>query len=102
MKVLFTEAAESDLEEVGDWIAKDNPEQAATFVRELRRSCIDVGPRPRAYPFVEHRRNDGIRRKGHGNYLIFYRVQLDAIEILRVLHGARDYGHILFNDNDLD
>jgi toxin ParE1/3/4 len=25
------------------------------------------------------------------NYLIFYRIESDRIEILRVLHGARDY-----------
>ncbi len=102
MKVLFTEAAESDLEVIGDWIAKDNPGRVATFVRELRRSCVDIGPRPLGYPLVEHRRNDGIRRKVHGNHLIFYRIWLDAVEILRVLHGARDYARILFSDNDLD
>ena len=102
MKVLFTEAAESDLEAIGDWIAKDNPGRAMTFVRELRRSCVDIGPRPLGYPFVEHRRGEGIRRKVHGNYLIFYRVWLDAVEILRVLHGARDYARILFSENDLD
>ena len=45
MKVFFTEAAESDLESVGDWIAKDNPQRAAIFLRELRRSCVDIGPR---------------------------------------------------------
>jgi toxin ParE1/3/4 len=68
----------------------------------LRRSCVDIGPRPFGYPFVEHRRGDGIRRKVHGNYLIFYRIWLDAVEVLRVLHGARDYARILFGDNDLD
>jgi plasmid stabilization system protein ParE len=102
VKVVFTEAAESDLEAVGDWIAKDNPERAAIFLRELRRSCVDIGPRPLGYPLVQHRRNDGIRRKVHGNYLIFYRVWLDAVEILRVVHGARDYARILFSDDDLD
>lgn len=102
MKVFFTEPAEEDLEAIGDWIAKDNPERAASFVRELRQSCLDVGQWPLAQPLVVHRRNDGLRRKVHGNYLIFYRVWLETIEIVRVLHGARDYGYILFNDNDLE
>jgi toxin ParE1/3/4 len=87
VKVFFTEAAESDLEAIGDWIAKDNPARAATFVRELRRSCVDIGPRPHTYSFVEHRRNDGIRRKVHRNYLIFYRIWRDAVEILLVLQA---------------
>jgi toxin ParE1/3/4 len=99
VKVVFTDPAEGDLEAIGDWIAKENPLRAATFVRELRDACLEIGARPMAYQFVEHRRNDGIRRKVYGNYLIFYRVMREAVEILHVLHGARDYAQILF-DND--
>ena len=32
----------------------------------------------------------------HGNYLIFYRIADDTVEVLHVLHGARDYENILF------
>jgi toxin ParE1/3/4 len=102
VKVFFTEPAEEDLETIGDWIAKDNPERAESLVRELRRSCVDVARWPLAHPLVVHRLNDGLRRKVHGNYLIFYRVWRDSVEIIHVLHGARDYGYVLFNDNDLD
>ena len=101
MRVVFTEPAGNDLEAIGDWIAKDNPLRAASFVRELRDACLEIGPRPTAYQFVEHRRSDGIRRKVYGNYLIFYRLS-DAVEILHVLHGARDYAQILFDNDDLD
>jgi ParE toxin of type II toxin-antitoxin system, parDE len=31
-----------------------------------------------------------------GNYLIFYRIGLDHVEVLHVLHGAQDYEAILF------
>jgi toxin ParE1/3/4 len=71
-------------------------------MRELRDACLEIGPRPTAYQFVEHRRSDGIRRKVYGNYLIFYRVVSDAVEILHVLHGARDYAQILFDNDDSD
>ena len=102
MKVSFTEPAEADLEEIGDWIASHNPQRAYTFVRELRRVSLDIGRRPTAYAFVEHRRSNGIRRKIHGNYLIFYRIWHDGVEILHILHGARDYARILFDDAELD
>ena len=102
MKVLFTEPAEEDLESIGDWIAQDHPERAVSFVRELRQSCADIGRWPLAHPAFAHRRSDGIRRKIHGNYLIFYRVLQDVVEILHLLHGARDYGQVLFSDDDLD
>jgi len=99
MKVLFAEPAESDLEAIGDWIAGNNPLRAASFVSELREACLQIGPRPHAYPIVEHRRNDGIRRRVYGNYLIFYRVTDSAVEIVHVLHGARDYASIIFPDD---
>ena len=102
MKVVFVEPAEDDLEAIGDWIAQDNPLRVATFVRELRRACLEIGPRPTAYPFVEHRRSDGVRRKVYGNYLIFYRVVSSAVEIVHVLRGARDYAQILFDNDDSD
>ncbi|MFD2183895.1 type II toxin-antitoxin system RelE/ParE family toxin [Rhodoplanes azumiensis] len=40
----------------------------------------------------------GIRRRTHGNYLIFYRIEDDEVQVLHVLHGARDYTSILFPD----
>ena len=39
--------------------------------------------------------------KKFSNYLIFYRIETNRIEILRVLHGARDYIN-LFNAKPLD
>ncbi len=38
----------------------------------------------------------GIRRRLHRNYLIFYRVETDKLVVLHVLHGARDHVPILF------
>ena len=39
MIVVITHEAESDLEQIGDHIAKDNSHRAVTFVRELREKC---------------------------------------------------------------
>jgi toxin ParE1/3/4 len=99
VKVLFTDPAEIDLEDIGDWIAVNNPLRAASFVGELRQACLQIGPRPNAYPVLEHRKNDGLRRRVYGNYLIFYRVTEVAVEIVHVLHGARDYAGIIFPDD---
>lgn len=37
-----------------------------------------------------------LRRRVYGNYLIFYDLRPEAVEILHVLHGARDYAAIVF------
>ena len=36
MGVLFTPLADTDLEEIGDYIAQDNPARALTFIQEPR------------------------------------------------------------------
>ena len=98
MIVVITAAAEADLESVADWIAKDNPQRAVSFIEELRGSCETLADSPLGFPLVPRYAQIGIRRKIHGNYLIFYRVFGDRIEILHILHGARDYEAILFPD----
>jgi toxin ParE1/3/4 len=47
---------------------------------------------------VPRHENSGVRRVPHGDYLIFYRVTTDIVEILHILNGARDYERILFPD----
>jgi toxin ParE1/3/4 len=98
MKVVITDAAFADLLEIGRFIGKDNPRRAETFVSELYDRCERLGDNPRAYPLLPRWEDRGVRRKSHGNYLIFYRIGAAAVEILHVLHGARDYEAILFPD----
>jgi plasmid stabilization system protein ParE len=98
MIVVVTAAAEADLEAIGDWIAKDSPARALTFILKLREACETLVDIPYAFALVPRYEDTQIRRRPHGNYLIFYRVSKDAIEILHVLHGARDYETILFPD----
>ncbi len=98
MKLVFTDEAKADLLQIGEWIAEDNPARALTFVDELEPRCARLTTMPRAYPLVRGHENGGVRRVPHGNYLIFYRVTADVVEILHVLHGARDYEPIVFPD----
>jgi addiction module RelE/StbE family toxin len=98
MKLVFTDEAKADLLQIGEWIAEDNPARALTFVDELETRCARLTTMPRAYPLVRGQENSGVRRVRHGNYLIFYRVTADVVEILHVLHGARDYEPIVFPD----
>jgi len=94
--VVITDEAALDLERIGDVIAQDNPERAVTFVRELRVSCESLGEFPRSYPLVPRYEDSGVRRRVHGNYLIFYRIGIDTVDVLHVIHGAMDYAALLF------
>ena len=98
MKLVFTDEAKADLLHIGESIAEDNPVRAFTFVDELEDRCARLTGMPRAYPLVPRHENSGVRRVPHGDYLIFYRVTADTVEILHILHGARDYEPIMFPD----
>jgi toxin ParE1/3/4 len=96
LKVVFSRNAERDLEAIGDWIAQDNPTRAVSFVAELVKSCKSIGKTPRGFPLVDRSRDLRLRRRVYGDYLIFYDVGTTSVEILHVLHGARDYAQIIF------
>ena len=96
MIVVISSAAEADLEAIGDWIAQDNPLRAVSFILELRHACKTLADAPRGYALVPRYEHRGVRRKPHGNYLIFYRLGDDVVEVVHILHGARDYEPILF------
>jgi len=98
MKVIFAPTAKLDLLKIGERIRPDNPARAVTFVDELVDRCYTLTDSPRRYPLVPRYEHWGIRRCVHGDYLIFYRVRTDAVDIVHVLHGATDYESILFPD----
>ncbi len=96
MIVELTREAERDLERIGDYIARDNPARAVTFLRELRDKCLSLAEMPERFPLVPRYEAVGVRRRVHGRYLIFYRVEADRVAVVHVLHGAQDYEAILF------
>jgi toxin ParE1/3/4 len=96
MIVRLTAEAERDLEAIGDYIARDNPERALSFIRELRGKCLDLADFPDRHPLVPRYETLGVRHRVHGNYLIFYRADAGGVTVIHILHGAMDYAAILF------
>ncbi|PAX06599.1 type II toxin-antitoxin system RelE/ParE family toxin [Sphingomonas lenta] len=95
MNVVFTAQAERSLEEIGDWIAVDSPIRAVGFITELRDVAKALADYPEAFPIVERFRRQGIRKRTHGKYLILYRIGRGRVEIIDIVHGARDYYRLL-------
>jgi toxin ParE1/3/4 len=96
MIVHLTAEAEHDLEAIGDYIARDNPQRALTFIRDLRAKCLELADLPESFPLVPRYEARGVRRRVHGSYLIFYRVEADRVAVIHVLNGSMDYEPILF------
>ena len=98
MNLEFTSEAEGDLEQIADYIAEHNPQRALSFVRELRSRCEHLRSNPNSFGLVPRYEHHGIRRRVHGNYVIFYRVEPEKVVIIHILHGATDYGVFLFGE----
>lgn len=77
------------MEEIGDRIALCNPRRAVTYIREIRTKAFGIGDFPHSgAPRPQWGAN--IRIVIHGKYLIIHRVRGDTVQVLRVVHGARD------------
>jgi toxin ParE1/3/4 len=88
-RVRLSLAASRDLEEIEDYISRDNPDAAVRLILLVREKCGLLSQQPG----MGRDRSDvlsGLRGFPLGNYVIFYRPATDGIEVVRVLHGARD------------
>jgi plasmid stabilization system protein ParE len=94
--VVLAAEAESDLEAIAEYIARDSVTAALAVVDELRDKCLALADAPRGYPLVPRYERHGVRRRTCASYLIFYRLGAEAIEVVHILHGARDYERLLF------
>jgi toxin ParE1/3/4 len=87
MKVVISTNAECDLVEIADWISEDNPAAAVSLLKRLRDCCMTLGDFPERFRRV----HGAVRLRPVAAYAIFYDVGEDRVDVLRVLHGARDY-----------
>ena len=98
MKVVIADEAKADLVNIGEFIHPHNSVRAITFVEELLDRCSALSDMPRAYPLIPRYERYGIRRCVHHDYLIFYRISKDIVEVIHILYGARNYEVLLFPD----
>ena len=94
MRLLITPLAAQDLEEIGDYIAQDNPQRATSFISELRDQCAKICLNPAGYR-LRPELSENLRSCAHGSYVIFFENTLDQVTIIRILHGARDIPPVL-------
>jgi toxin ParE1/3/4 len=93
-----------DLIEQATYIAEDNLDASDCFLMAAEDTFNFLGTMPaigRLSGFTHSRLAD-VRRyaiKGFKSVLIFYRVTDDGVDILRVLHGARDLEALLEGDD---
>lgn len=96
MRLILAPEAQDDLAAIGEWIARDNPGRAFTFLEELQAHIQILRQAPEGFPLLARYEKLGIGRHAWRGYLTFYRIEDSRVTILRILHGAQDYERLLF------
>jgi addiction module RelE/StbE family toxin len=94
-RVVYTEAAEADLETIADYISNEaGAVIAQRFVERLiaRIDSLGMFPKHRLRPNL----GEGIRACGFKRYLIFYTAEKRTVTIVRILHSSRNITEALF------
>ena len=97
-RILIRPRAEIDLAEIWDFIAEDSLARANSFLDRLDQSLLGLAANPHIGR-VRGELSQNLRSFPFGHYVIFYLARGDGIEIVRVLHGARDLDAIFRPDD---
>ncbi|MDI6801318.1 MAG: type II toxin-antitoxin system RelE/ParE family toxin [Thermodesulfovibrionales bacterium] len=101
-KIKWTEKASIHLQTIHEYIARDSKTYATRFVRSLIKATTKLETMPRIGRIVPELENYGFREVIYYNYRIVYRVRGDEdIEILAVLHAARNFKKAFYEEWEL-
>jgi plasmid stabilization system protein ParE len=90
-------AAYSDLDEIFDYIMANNPQAAAKVLDSIVESLHRLESYPQSGKLLIERslKKYNFRMVIVDPYIAFYRFIDNKILVYRILHGARDYAHLL-------
>ena len=86
--------AEEDLLAIANHIAANSPMAAEKWLDRTERTLMLLASNPLMGEDVSHLQPN-VRRFSQGNYLLFFEPTSDGINLIRVLHGARDIKDLL-------
>ena len=87
MEIIWSPQSLDNIEEIGDFIARDNPSQAILFVDELISSVERLNRYPESGKIMEE--NPLFREIVHRGYRLIYQLRLNKVLIATVLGPGR-------------
>jgi plasmid stabilization system protein ParE len=90
MRLELSRFVESDLDDIADYIAQDNPRRAITFIQEIRAKFHEIRHNPLLYQ-LRPEIGEGARMTTLGNYVILFRVT-GAIDLAKKYYESRHSG----------
>jgi toxin ParE1/3/4 len=89
MKVSWSPLAIDRVSEIAEYIARDNPETAKSWVDNVFEKVASLKPHPESGRFVPEVNSRAIRGLIYGNYRIIFRLEEKRISVLAVRHGKQ-------------
>ena len=90
VKLIWTDQAIDDLQNIGDYIAEDSQKYAKLTVRKLFERVEILKQFPNAGRIVPEQNEEQVRELIEGSYRIIYERFDDRINILTVYHSSRE------------
>ena len=92
MKVVWTEPAETDLDELFDYIARDAPIYAEQYIDRILEAVVKLTDIPRVGRKVPEADSDNIRELIVQSQRVIYAIDddKDTVSILALVHVRRD------------
>lgn len=94
-KAIYSSGAKEDLRQITRYIARDNLAAAIAWLEKTQAGCDLLATQPAIGQKIKTRQFGNVRRHVAGSYLVYYRPTEDGVEILAVVHGARDQGKVV-------
>lgn len=101
-RILMTEPAADDLQQIVDYIAKElrEPVTARRLAGRIKEAVLSLAGMPDRHAQVtdKHLAAQGIRKLPVENYIVFYVVsEMDkTVTVIRILYGRREWKPLLF------
>ena len=91
-KIIWRQSAINDLDQIFDYIAEEAPDRAVSFTNTLKEKATFLAENPRIGE-TKLPKHPTVRVFPYQNYLLLFRPldKIKGIELLRIIHGARDY-----------
>ena len=89
MKVHWTDNAIEHLVNIYEYISLNSPTYAKRIVDKITRRSEQIADHPQSGRKVPEYDSEDIRELIEAPYRIIYRIKLDQIDVLAVIHGAR-------------
>jgi toxin ParE1/3/4 len=89
LKLIWSQLAIDDLDDIAKFIAKDSEDYAKIFVRKIVEQVERIPDFPLLGRVVPEIQDEQVRERIYQNYRLVYRIKDDSIEIVRVFHHGR-------------